>query len=81
MWNYKYKQWIEKYIISQMFLPSRSTHSILYFCRERSEVTFNFRPFIFNGILMFLIRLHGDFFHKCQEEEEVEVGLGGKINS
>ena len=36
------------------------TNQFLY-CRKHSEVIFNFRPFIFNGIPMFLIRLYGDF--------------------
>merc|ERR1712055_600617 len=43
---------------------------IYIYCRERSEVTLHFRPFIFIGILILLIRLHV-FFHKFQE------GLGG----
>ena len=46
------------------------------YCRERSEVTFNFRPFIFNGIPMFLIRLTWDILQFLQEG-----GVGGvKIN-
>ena len=49
-------------------------------CRERSEVTFNFRPFIFNGIPMFLIRLTWDILQFLQEGG-VGAGVGVKINS
>merc|ERR1712055_282020 len=38
-----------------------------YFCCERSEVTFNFTPFIFNGTPMFLIRLTWDILQFLQE--------------
>ena len=39
-----------------LYLPIRFSY-----CHERSEVTLHFRPFTFNGILMLLIRLHGEF--------------------
>merc|ERR1712055_908660 len=52
---------------------------IYIYCRERSEVTLHFRPFIFNGILILLIRLHGYFFHKFQEGGRENQLLDGYI--
>ena len=45
-----------------------------YICRERSEVTLYIRPFIFNGIPMLLILLHGDL---SRPYRRVGMGWGG----
>merc|ERR1739842_115854 len=45
---------------------------------KRSEVTLHFRPFTFNGILMLLIRLHGEFSRSFRRRRR---GWEGKITS
>ena len=46
----------------------RLNNYLKHYCREHSEVTLHFRPFIFNGIPMLLIRLHGDFSINVSQE-------------
>ena len=59
----------------KMYHPKIINKTNIY-CRERREVTFNFRPFIFNGIPMLLICLHGDFsINVSQDSDFTELKL------